>query len=130
MLQYQNTVLTANKEVEDGVVTFLRAQRRRLLLDESVVANHNAVKIVVLQYEKGAVDFNRYATIEQSLVTQQDAAAQARGQISQGLISVFRALGGGWEIRLESDAASGVLALPRVEDQPTVEIAPPSGVPQ
>jgi NodT family efflux transporter outer membrane factor (OMF) lipoprotein len=130
VVQYLNTVLTANKEVENGLVTFLRAQRRRQLLDESVVANHNAVKIVVLQYEKGAVDFNRYATIEQSLVTQQDAAAQARGQISQGLISVFRALGGGWEIRLKSDAASGVVALPRVEDQPTVEIVPPSGIPQ
>lgn len=94
---YQNTVLIANEEVEDGLVTFLRAQERAQLLQESVNAARKAVKIVVLQYEKGAVDFNRYATIEQNLVVQQDLMAQAQGEIAQGLISVYRALGGGWE---------------------------------
>ena len=59
----------------------------------------------MLQYQKGAVDFNRYALIEQNLVTQQDSAAQARGQIAQGLIATYRALGGGWEIRLGDNAA-------------------------
>ena len=54
----------------------------------------------ITQYHQGAVDFNRYAVIEQNSVTQQDSSAQARGQISKGLIAVFRALGGGWEIRL------------------------------
>jgi NodT family efflux transporter outer membrane factor (OMF) lipoprotein len=102
VLFYQNTVLEANKEVEDGLVTYLRSQRQAKLLDESVVAAERAVKIVVLQYEKGAVDFNRYAVIEQNLVTQQDIDAQARGQIAQGLVAVYRALGGGWEIRLNS----------------------------
>lgn len=94
---YQNTVLLANEEVESGLITFLRAQERAQLLQESVNAARKAVKIVVLQYEKGAVDFNRYATIEQNLVVQQDLMAQAQGEIAQGLISVYRALGGGWE---------------------------------
>ncbi len=79
---YQNTVLTANKEAEDGLVTFLRAQRRSRLLDASVAAAERAVKTVILQYQTGTVDFNRYATIEQNLVTQQDPSAQARGQIA------------------------------------------------
>jgi NodT family efflux transporter outer membrane factor (OMF) lipoprotein len=100
VIRYQRTVLEANEEVENGLVTFLRAQRRTKLLETSVEAAKKAVKIVVLQYEKGAVDFNRYATIEQSLVQQQDTLAQAQGQIAQGLIQVYRALGGGWEIRL------------------------------
>ena len=38
-----------------------------------MTAANKAVKIVVLQYQKGAVDFNRYAVIEQTLVTQQDS---------------------------------------------------------
>ena len=36
ILTYQNTVLLANEEVENGIVTFLRAQERRKMLDESV----------------------------------------------------------------------------------------------
>ena len=84
-------------------MTFLRSQRRTKLLDESVTAADKAVKIVVLQYQKGAVDFNRYAVIEQALVTQQLLAVQARGQIAQGLIATYRALGGGWEIRLDNN---------------------------
>ena len=70
------------------------------------MAAERAVKIVVLQYEKGAVDFNRYAVIEQNLVTQQDLLAQARGQIAQGLVATYRAMGGGWEIRLGAEAGA------------------------
>jgi hypothetical protein len=32
-------------------------------------------------------------------VTQQDTLAQAQGEIVTGLIQVYRALGGGWQIR-------------------------------
>jgi NodT family efflux transporter outer membrane factor (OMF) lipoprotein len=106
VVAYQNTVLRANKEAEDGLVTFLRSQRRSRLLDEGVIAAKKARAIVVFQYEQGAVDFNRYAVIERDLVTQEDLAAQARGEISQGLITVFRALGGGWEIRLGGEFAA------------------------
>jgi NodT family efflux transporter outer membrane factor (OMF) lipoprotein len=111
-VEYQNTVLRANAEVENGLVEFLRAQRRSKLLDESVDASRKAVNIVVEQYRQGATDFNRYAVIEQNLVTQQDLAAQARGQVAQGLIAVYRALGGGWEIRCGGEAATTETSLP------------------
>jgi outer membrane protein TolC len=107
VLVYQNTVLQANQEVENGLVTFLRSQQRSNLLRESAIAAEEARRIALKQYKEGGVpnkagtgDFNRYATIEQNLVTQMDALAQARGQIAQGLIQVYRALGGGWEIGL------------------------------
>ena len=128
VISYQNTVLSANEEVENGLVNYLRSQRRTKLLDESVEAARKAVKIVIAQYEKGAVDFNRYATIEQNLVTQQDSAAQARGQIAQGLIQVYRALGGGWEYPFDNmlpEAAPGAGAWsPEVVPLPNVGVGP------
>jgi outer membrane protein TolC len=99
LVGYQTTVLQASQEAENGIVTFLRAQVQAKLLQESVRAANHAVAIVIFQYEKGAADFNRYATIEQALVTQQDLYAQSQGLIAQGLVQVYRALGGGWEIR-------------------------------
>ena len=99
-------------------MTFLRSQRQSQLLDESVAAAEKAVKVVVLQYEKGAVDFNRYALIEQNAVTQEDSAAQARGQIAQGLVALYRALGGGWQIRLDNNAAAPANAPNPAEAMP------------
>ena len=94
---YQNTVLKAAAEVEDGLVAFLQAQERSKLLDSSVTNAQKAVDIVFKEYRVGKVDFNRVALIEQNLVQQQDLQAQSHGEISQGLIEVYRALGGGWE---------------------------------
>ncbi|MCE5269013.1 MAG: efflux transporter outer membrane subunit [Planctomycetaceae bacterium] len=103
---YQNTVLRADSEVEDGLVTFLQSQRRTRLLDEGAGAAGKAVETAIARYKQGVDNFTVYALIEQNLVTQQDAAAQARGQIAQGLIATYRALGGGWEFRLSGDAAA------------------------
>ena len=111
VVTYQQTVLQAEQQVEDGLVTYLRSQRQTKLLDECVVAADRAVKIASLQYKVGSVGFNTYALIEQNRVTQQDLAAQARGMIAQGLISVYLALGGGWEIGC-NNAPSGALPLP------------------
>ena len=106
VVTYQNTVLQANQEVEDGLVTYLRSQTRSKMLNESVDASVKAVNELLLQLQVGAVDFNRYALIAQNLVVQQDAMASAKGQIAQGLIATYRALGGGWEIRLKCESES------------------------
>jgi NodT family efflux transporter outer membrane factor (OMF) lipoprotein len=119
VVAYQNTVLTANKEVEDGLANFLNSQQRHRLLDEGVKANKEAVSIAVSRYKAGTIDFNTYATIEQTLVTQQDTDAQARGDIVQGLIAVYRALGGGWEIRLDDNStgeAEPPAATPKLQE--------------
>lgn len=104
--RYQSTVLQANEEVENGIVTFLRSQQIAKELAVSVDAAQKAVKIAAAQYEGGTIDFNRVAVLEQNLVTQQNQYAQAQGQIAQGLIQVYRALGGGWQIRCDGCESS------------------------
>jgi NodT family efflux transporter outer membrane factor (OMF) lipoprotein len=97
---YQQTVLTANREAEDGIVTFLRAQTRTQFQTVSVDRAQKAVSLGLVQYQAGTVDFTRITQLEQNLVLQQNTLALARGEISQGLIQTYRALGGGWEMRL------------------------------
>lgn len=98
---YQQTVLLASEEVENGLISFLRSQQRVQSLDKSVTAARAAADTVLKQYSEGLVDFNRVALIQQDLVIRQDLLAQAQGQIAIGLIQVYRALGGGWEIRVQ-----------------------------
>jgi NodT family efflux transporter outer membrane factor (OMF) lipoprotein len=115
---YQNTVLTAAQEVENGLVTFLEAQAQVKFLSESVKAAEKAVTVALAQYKGGIVDFNRVALVEQNLVTQQNLLAQARGTIATGLIQVYRALGGGWEIRCTGCEATP-LPIPAAEGSTT-----------
>ena len=106
LLDYRSTVLTASREAEDGLVAFLRSQEQARMLAQSVVAANEACALVIFQYRLGKVDYTRLAQVEVTLQQQQDLEAQARGQIALGLVRVYRALGGGWEIRQRSVAAS------------------------
>ncbi len=123
IVTYQNTVLNASREVENGLVTFLRSQQRADSLAASVTAAQRAVDISLAQYRGGIVDFNRVALLEQNLVQQQDLQAQAQGAIALGLIDVYRALGGGWQIRLAE--LSTLPQMPQVPPGPDVKPAVP-----
>ena len=46
------------------------------------------------------IDLTRVTLLQQNLVTLEDTLAQAQGEIATGLIQVYRAFGGGWQIRL------------------------------
>jgi outer membrane protein TolC len=107
---YQSAVLTAAQEVENGLVTFLQAQDRAKFQAASVEDADKAVRIVVAQYREGTVDFTRVTQIQQNLVPLLDTLAQARGEIGLGLIQVYRALRGGWEIRLTGDETTALTA--------------------
>ncbi|MBL8797659.1 MAG: efflux transporter outer membrane subunit [Planctomycetia bacterium] len=103
---YQNTVLNAGAEVEDGLVTFLRAQNRTRDQARAVTAELAAFKEALAQYKGGLVDYNRVVVIQERLVSRQQTLAEAQGQIALGLIQVYRALGGGWELRCEPESGT------------------------
>jgi NodT family efflux transporter outer membrane factor (OMF) lipoprotein len=103
LLVYQQSVLTAQQDVEDNLVAFLRAQDRADLLAKSVTSSRNAVSLAVLQYREGVTDFTTVLTTQQTLLAQQDSLASTLGNISTSLVGVYRALGGGWETREGED---------------------------
>jgi NodT family efflux transporter outer membrane factor (OMF) lipoprotein len=126
---YQQAVLTANQDVEDGMVTFLRAQERTRFQAESVDQAKKAVQIALVQYKAGTVDFTTVTTVEQTLVTQQNTLAIAEGEIATGLVSTYRALGGGWEIRINGcqemlQPPGSPHTLPTAPPQPPAEGVP------
>ena len=81
---------TAAQDVENGLVTFLRAQERAKLQAASVEDADKAVRLVVAQYREGTVDFTRVTQIQLTLVPLLDTLARARGEIGLGMIQVFR----------------------------------------
>lgn len=99
IVTYQNTVLQAQQEVENGLVSFLKAQERVGSLTLAVDAAKRTVELSLIQYREGATDYTTVLTAQQALLSQQDNLAVGQGDVPLGLIAVYRAFGGGWEIR-------------------------------
>ncbi|MGP0064991.1 MAG: efflux transporter outer membrane subunit [Isosphaeraceae bacterium] len=104
---YQNTVLTAGREVQTPLRGFLRSREQADDLDRSVEAARTATQLGMQQYRTGTIDFNRVFNLETTQVQQQDQLAVAAGNIALNLVNVYRSLGGGWELRLQKDHPDG-----------------------
>ena len=98
VVEYQETVLKGSQEVEDALVAFLRSRKQVQYLVESVRAADRSVELVMIQYEGGAVDFDRVLTAQVFLSDQQDQLATRQGEVVHSLIGVYKALGGGWRM--------------------------------
>lgn len=127
--QYQNAVLSANREAEDAVIAFLRSQEQARILRDGAAAAAESRDLVSELYKGGRADFGRVFFAEYFLVQQQDALAQAEGTIAQALVDLYRSLGGGWQIRLaENPGPVGPIPppMPRGDSEPVpVPILPP-----
>jgi NodT family efflux transporter outer membrane factor (OMF) lipoprotein len=115
---YQNRVLSAGREVQTSLRGFLRSQEQTTDLARSVTAAAAATKLGVSQYKTGTVPFNTVFNLETTQVQQQDNLAVAQGNIALNLINVYRALGGGWEIRLEKGNCAAAPAVSAPEAAP------------
>jgi NodT family efflux transporter outer membrane factor (OMF) lipoprotein len=130
---YQNQVLVAQQEVENGLVTFLKARERARWQGQSVQATDSAVKSFLNQFEAGTVNIAQVILIIQNKVQQEDTLAQAQGEIALGLIQVYKALGGGWQMRCTGCEPTAPLPIaPRPAEEttpapgPTVTFGRPS----
>ena len=98
IVAYQNTVLEASREVEDALVGFIRAQEQVTFLGESVDVAKKSVALALVQYRDGAADYQRVLDTQKVLVGQQDLFTARRGDVAVALITLYRALGGGWQV--------------------------------
>jgi NodT family efflux transporter outer membrane factor (OMF) lipoprotein len=123
---YQQTVLDANREAEDAIVTFLQAQEQVKILETGAAAAVESRDLVNDLYEGGRADFGRVFVAELFLVQQQDALAVAQGEVARSLVNIYRALGGGWQLRLQPLPPLEVVDVPAaVEPEPLPEIPQP-----
>jgi len=95
--QYQSSVLQAAREVDDAAVGFAKTGEQIAVLEEAAQAARRSVDIATLQYREGLVDFQRVLDSQQVLFSQQGLLVNTQGGLAQNLISLYAAMGGGWE---------------------------------
>ena len=106
LVAYQNAVLTAQQNVEDAIVAFQKSQERAESLSRSTGSAKQSLGLATEQYRGGITDFTTVIVSEQSLLSEQDNFVVTLGNVSSGLVAIYRALGGGWEIREGKDLVS------------------------
>ncbi|HVU07762.1 MAG TPA: efflux transporter outer membrane subunit [Verrucomicrobiae bacterium] len=106
VLKYQNTVLAAQQEVENGLASFSNERNALVSLNRAANSARRSTELAMVQYKGGQTDYTTVLTAEQSELTVENNAAVTKGNVALGLISVYRALGGGWEARGTNDVVS------------------------
>ena len=96
-VNYQRTVLSAWHEIDNALTAYSTEQQRRSQLQASVVDNQRALALAQAQYKGGIVSFLQVLTAERSLLSAQQDLAESTTEISTNLVSLYKALGGGWE---------------------------------
>ncbi len=95
-LTYAQTVLTALHEVNDAITAYASAQSQEARLAEAAGDQRAALAMARRSFAAGAISF-RDVLLAQDKQEQADLArSQASAQTAQAVVSLYRALGGGW----------------------------------
>ena len=102
LLEYENVVLEAIAEVDYSISAFNLQNQRHQYLYDAVTASKEAVSLVAIQYEQGLTDFQNVLDTQRTLLGQQDNLIASEGAAAIEMISLYKALGGGWKISTDT----------------------------
>ena len=97
-IAFQKTVLTAWRDVDNALKAYAEAQQRRMKTAEAMKQNEHALRAARQRYQEGASDFLNVVSAEQQLLQSQNNLATDDTQIATDLVTLYRSLGGGWEV--------------------------------
>jgi outer membrane protein, multidrug efflux system len=94
---YLQTVLTGVKEVNDSLSAVSTAERRTSLLSQTVEQAQLALRLATTRYQAGSDDLLTVLESQTSQLNAEDSLVQAKLARVNASITLFKALGGGWE---------------------------------
>jgi len=94
---YRKVILTALADVESALVAASRVAQQEALQADVQAKTQNALRLAEVRYREGAADLLTVLDAQRSLFDAQDRLAQLRLERLQAAVSLFKALGGGWE---------------------------------
>jgi NodT family efflux transporter outer membrane factor (OMF) lipoprotein len=96
LIAYKAALLTALQDVENALIAYSYEQTRRESLSKEVQFAKQAAEISRAQYSSGLIDFQSVLEAETTLLSAQDQLAQSDAQVVSDVVSLYKALGGGW----------------------------------
>lgn len=103
LLQYQQTVLQAQKEVQDGISQYTESKKTIAALYKANRSAISSSKLSLVRYKEGESTYTTVLNSEQQQLQVQTSLTNARGDAAKSVVALFRALGGGWQLRKGND---------------------------
>ena len=97
-INYRKTVLSAFQEVDDALTGFAAEQRRRDRLDASMQASKRALDLANQRYVRGLSNYLDVLTAQKNLLAVEQQWVDSTATVSTDLVSLYKALGGGWDV--------------------------------
>ena len=96
LFQYENTVLTAFREVEDALIEVTTYREELAAIDRQLKASRNANELSKKRYDKGVSSYLEVLDTERSLFTTDLQQSELQQLYLNAHVSLYKALGGGW----------------------------------
>lgn len=100
LYQYQKTVLEAFEETENAIASFHYEMEKNRHLNTLLGISKNVYSVSLQLYQKGLQDFLHVQTAHRSFLEAENAVLQSQIDLLVSYVSLYKALGGGWEIFL------------------------------
>jgi multidrug efflux system outer membrane protein len=97
LANYQKSVLQAFTDVDNALTAWRFTSEQERLETAAVAQARRAASIARAQMAAGTVDITTVLTTETTLLNNQDTLAQVRLSRADALLSLYKALGGGWQ---------------------------------
>ncbi|MDA3835880.1 MAG: efflux transporter outer membrane subunit [Spirochaetales bacterium] len=104
LIQYEGAILKALEEVENVLVAYAQEQSRRQSLSDATEAAKQAAGFAQNLYSSGLIDFTDVLDAQRSLLSFQDQLSVSESQVTSNLITLYKALGGGWTSLVINDS--------------------------
>lgn len=102
LVQYQQAILTAFRDVEDSLIKTTKGREQLAAQLRQVQSLEEYDRLSRLQFEAGTTDYLQQLDADRSLFSARLALYQTKGNLLTAIVSVYKAMGGGWV--LEADA--------------------------
>ena len=122
LYQYENTVLTAFREVEDALVEIATYRNELAAVDRQQKAAKNANNLSKERYDKGVASYLEVLDTERTLFSVELQQSDLQQQYRIAYVNLYRALGGGWVSQSEREQTESKLTM-NVTTQSTPQFA-------
>lgn len=96
ILTYQQTVLKAAEEVDNTLASYVHEKERRSKIEQAVQSYTKALQYSEERYRAGTADFQRVLDSQREKLSFQTQLTVSTANVLQQVITLYRALGGGW----------------------------------
>jgi multidrug efflux system outer membrane protein len=97
LAQYEKAAQNGFREVADALVTIDKLKDARVELETQVAALQNSSHLSRLRYDAGFSNYLEVLIADQDLFDAEIELARTRGAQLNGVVQLYRALGGGWQ---------------------------------